>query len=198
MGYNTEFEGFISIEPPLNTAEVEYLTKFSETRRMHRRSGPYFVEGSGFHGQDVTDDVIDNSSPAAGQPGLWCQWIPTEDGTRLVWDQVEKFYESPEWMTYLIDHFLRPDALASRISDPMFAEFTFDHICFGVIRAEGEDSSDLWSLIVVNNQVTVSEGHVPDVIYAQAHVGRATAKIAAEVPFSVTREEILSRRVHEL
>lgn len=39
------------------------------------------------------------------QPGLWCQWIITEDGTELQWDGGEKFYNYVEWLKYLINHF---------------------------------------------------------------------------------------------
>jgi hypothetical protein len=47
MGYTTDFWGYVEIKPHLNDSEMEYLKKFSETRRMKRERGPYFVDGSG-------------------------------------------------------------------------------------------------------------------------------------------------------
>lgn len=155
MGYTTHFEGEISITPPLNKSEIDYLTKFNETRRMDRKNGPYFVGGTGFMGQNHDADVLNHNSPPEGQPSLWCQWVPTEDGTAIVWDEGEKFYDSAEWMKYLIGHFLSPEAKALHEGDLQFMNFTFDHVLSGVIKAQGEDPSDLWDLIVTDNKVKV-------------------------------------------
>jgi len=151
MGYTTEFSGSVAIEPPLNADEIAYLNKFSETRRMNRRNGPYFVDGGGFAGQAHEEDVIDYNSPPPGQPGQWCQWAPTEDGTAIEWDGGEKFYDSAEWMEYLIDHFLKPGALA----DLPFLQK--NHVVNGVIKAQGEDMDDRWKIIVQNNAVSVED-----------------------------------------
>ena len=159
MGYTTEFAGRVDITPPLNPFEIAYLNKFSQTRRMHRTAGPYFVDGNGSHGQDHDADVIDYNWADPAQPGLWCQWVPTQDGTALVWDEGEKFYRADAWMEYIIDHFLKPSAAAQRhfalTGDPQFAAFTFDHVCNGTIDAQGEDSGDRWQLVVTDNAVTI-------------------------------------------
>jgi hypothetical protein len=108
MGYTTEFDGSVSISPPLNAHEIAYLRKFATSRRMDGARGPYFVDGSGPFGQGHDDDIRDFNKPPGGQPGLWCRWEPTKDGTAITWSGVEKFYNSEEWMTYLIDLFLKP------------------------------------------------------------------------------------------
>ena len=127
MGYTTEFEGSVSISPPLNAHEIAYLRKFAASRRMDRARGPYFVDGSGPFGQGHDNDIRDVNKPPAGQPGLWCRW--------------------EEWMTYLIDLFLKPGAmLASELANPVpgrhypaqFRHFTFDHELNGVIDAQGK------------------------------------------------------------
>lgn len=156
MGYTTDFDGAITIEPPLNDAERDYLRKFSESRRMQRERGPYYVDGSGYHGQGRDEDVTDYNRAPDGQPGLWCHWTPSEDGAQLEWDEGEKFYDSPQWMAYVIDHFLRPDAHAKGAGDA-FAAFTFDHVCNGEIFAQGEDPDDKWKLTVTDNAVNVVE-----------------------------------------
>lgn len=154
MGYTTEFSGCVRIDPPLNQEEIDYLNKFSGTRRMDRSSGPYFVDGDGFAGQgDGPDTIYNYNKPPKGQPGLWCNWEPSEDGKYIRWNGGEKFYESDAWMDYLITHFLRPGARAK--SKLPFLQA--NHICNGEILAQGEDLHDRWKLIVVDNVVTVRE-----------------------------------------
>lgn len=151
MGYTTHFDGQIQISPPLSREEVEYLNKFSGTRRMNRQQGPYYVDGSrGILGrkEDPDHGVLDYNSPPAGQPGLWCQWVATDDGTALEWDGGEKFYDSPQWMQYLIDHFIGPRPRAA-----FQLPFLKGHNLNGVIDAQGEESSDRWRLIVRDSKV---------------------------------------------
>jgi len=160
MGYTTDFEGHVTITPPLNHEEVEYLNKFADTRRMKRTKGPYYVDNAGFAGQDNEDDILDYNCPDDSQPSLWCQWNPSDDGTKIEWDGSEKFYSSETWMAYLIDNFLKPGALASTVDDPQFDGFTFDHVVNGDIYAQGEDANDMWILSVVDNETQVRQGHV--------------------------------------
>ena len=129
MGYTTDFNGYMTIEPPLKPEQVSYINKFSETRRMERdpdkasqipdplreavglpigEEGGYFVAGVGFAGQDKDDSVTDSNEPPAGQPGLWCQWVISKDGSYLEWDCGEKFYEYESWLRYIQEHFLTP------------------------------------------------------------------------------------------
>lgn len=160
MGYDTEYTGRVTVSPPLNAAEIGYLRKFAGTRRMHRGKGPYFVDGAGFAGQGSDADVLDHNAPGEGQPGLWCKWEPTEDGTAIEWNYAEKFYDGEEWMAYLIDHFLAPDAAASHAPAEVaayFTDFTFDHILNGEIEAQGDEPEDHWLLIVKDNVVSSVE-----------------------------------------
>lgn len=160
MGYTTEFQGTINIEPPLNESEIAYLNKFADTRRMDRESGPYFVDGSGYFGQSEDADIRNYNEPPSGQPGLWCKWVPAADAAGLEWDGREKFYDAPEWMTYLIEHFLKHNAKARYSSNPQFAGFSFDHTCNGIIEAQGEDPDDRWRLVVDNNSVRVQAAKI--------------------------------------
>lgn len=115
MGYTTDFSGSFKVTPTLSTQNHEFLTKLSQTRRMARKvdakygvEGEFYVEGEGYRGQDDDDTVIDFNRPPRTQPSLWCQWIPTEDGTEIVWDEGEKFYEYVAWIEYLIRVILAP------------------------------------------------------------------------------------------
>jgi hypothetical protein len=163
VGYTTDFTGQVTVTPALNKSEIAYLRRFSGTRRMNRRNGPYYT-GTGFAGQDHEPDIVEYNRPPEGQPGLWCHWVPTEDGSRIEWSGAEKFYDSPEWMTYLINTFFRPgadleaellDRVTGRVYPEEFAHFTFDHTLNGVIEAQGEDPEDTWLLAVNSNEIAV-------------------------------------------
>ena len=157
MGYTTTFGGAFIIEPPLNEDEVKYLQAFNATRRMKRTKGQYYVDGTGFKGQDHGGDVLEYNTPPDGQPTLWCQWTVSDDGTRIMWDEGEKAYQMEDWLRYIIDHFLRPGAVTSNISVQLnhrqLRQFTYDHVVSGTVTAAGEDPGDLWVLMVEDNVV---------------------------------------------
>jgi len=157
MGYTTDFHGSITIDPPCNMEEIEYINRFSSTRRMKRKSGPYTaLPGSDGFGQDRSEDILEYNAPPPEQPSLWCHWVVDDTGTRIEWDGGEKFYEAAEWMQYVIDHFLRPAAIAQ-------AELPFlqaNHTCNGEIEAQGEEYEDRWLLVVENNRVGTKAGRV--------------------------------------
>jgi hypothetical protein len=148
MGYSTDFYGVVKVTPALNSEEIDYLNAFAESRRMVRLGGPYCT----------SDDAISMGSgyntPPAGQPGLWCQWVPTPCGNYIEWDGNEKFYNADDWMKYLIEHFLMPGAKAE------LGFLQKNHTLNGKIEAQGEDPDDRWLLRVVNNTVTTHRGRV--------------------------------------
>lgn len=131
------------MSPALNEAEREYLSTFAGARREPGPLWPHQV---------------------AGEPSWWCDWTPTTDGGALHWDGREKFYAGTEWMTYLIDNFLRPDATAARTGDAQFAGFTFDHRCDGRIFALARPEMAVilaWRLEVAGNAVKHYDYDVP-------------------------------------
>lgn len=121
------------------------------------KEGSYFVGGSGSMGQGSDESILDyNEAPCnpdcserfregyvwsfGAQPGLWCQWVPSEDGMGIEWDGVEKFYNYTEWLIYLIEHFLKP----------------WGYVLNGQVTWQGEDLSDRGTIVVVDNAVTTS------------------------------------------
>ncbi len=164
MGYTTDFCGKFEFNKPVEPWLVEYVDKFCNSRRMKRDNekikelypkwkdlcfngelgveGEYFIGGIGFMGQGDDDSVLNNNDPACTQPGLWCQWVVTEDGKYLEWDGGEKFYEYERWLEYLIDNFFTP----------------LGYILNGDVEWQGEDYEDLGTLHVVNNVLEVEYG----------------------------------------
>ncbi|MET8833568.1 hypothetical protein ABZV78_06605 [Micromonospora sp. NPDC004540] len=156
MGYETTFTGQVTITPPLNQHEIDYLLAFAETRHEPRSTGPYAL-GYG-------DEVEDARDPDPSKPGYWCKWAPTADGAAIAWNEREKFYDAEFWMGYLVHTFLKQDAtvvrervdpVPGRVYPPVLDRFTFDHVVDGVIEAEGEWPDDRWRIEVRANAVYV-------------------------------------------
>jgi hypothetical protein len=170
MGYTTDFDGAVAVVPALNADEVSFLKDFAQTRRVERTGGPLYVGHDvdnytdNFGQGEGTDTIINGNRPPAGQPGLWCQWVPTDDGSEIQWDEGEKFYCSAEWMKYIIENLLAPSARVfldnHKSEDPRLASFTCDHHVTGTIHAQGEEYSDRWAILVVDNVVSVLQGEV--------------------------------------
>jgi hypothetical protein len=160
MGYTTEFEGKFTVDPPLRPEHAVYLRAFSDTRRMGRRpdmtklrpdpvrvaagipevglEGGFFVGEGGFKGQGDGLDIISFNDHPIGQPGLWCQWIPSEDDTAIAWNGGEKFYNYVEWLQYIVDQFLN----------------RWGYTLSGSVTYQGEDPEDRGAIRVVDGVVT--------------------------------------------
>jgi len=114
MGYQTYFDGEFQIYPPLKPKDKAFLEKFN--REDHREEDK-------------------------GYPGIWCQWVPNDDGTAIVWDEGEKFYEYIEWIKYLITNILEPRGYELN----------------GKVHWDGEESEDKGYIIVTKNKVFRSD-----------------------------------------
>jgi hypothetical protein len=152
MGYTTDFVGYVSVDPPLNVAECEYLEAFSQTRRWLRPEGRYVVLDNPYV-DEVHDDVNRYNRPWPGEPGLWCPWRPCLDGRDITWDGIEKPYAPVEWMRDLINHFLKPGAAALSSGLACFSEFTFDHWVDGTLVGCRRDTGRLFAIEVRANRV---------------------------------------------
>lgn len=160
MGYTTDFDGHFALNHELKAEHSAYLSAFANTRRMKRNSeiaekfedevrvkaglgigteGAYYVGKTENFGQNKDKSVIDNNVPPDGQPGLWCQWVPTHDYKGICWDGNEKFYNYVEWLDYIIEHFLAP----------------WGYVLNGKVMWRGEDFYDIGSITVKDNGIFV-------------------------------------------
>ena len=147
MGYTTDLYGKLKFNKQLTVDDLNFLKKFADTRRMARNvgseygvEGEFYVEGGGDFGQERDETIIDYNRPPKTQPGLWCQWVPTEDGWHLEWDGNEKFYNYVEWLEYLIEKILAPKG----------------YVLNGTIDWQGEDFNDRGTITVADNVVTTN------------------------------------------
>lgn len=151
--------GETTLVPGCLGVHAAYINAFAESRRMKRDAAkteklydhirekvglPVGPEG-GYYVGDMDSrvehggDVIDYNNPPAGQPGLWCKWEVSEDGTALRWNEVEKFYDYIEWLKYLIEHFFAP----------------WGYRLDGEVTWSGEENDDVGKIIVEDNEVRV-------------------------------------------
>jgi hypothetical protein len=101
--------------------------------------GAYYC-GTGDFGQDSDASVLNSNGAPQGQPGLWCQWVPSENRKEIEWNGGEKFYEYVEWIKYIIENFLKP----------------WGRTLNGTVNWVGEDSDDRGKITIVNNIVSTS------------------------------------------
>ena len=150
MGYTTTFDGQFDLNKELDSETYEFLNKFASTRRMGRLGldekfgveGEFYVDSDGFMGQDKDDSIIDYNRPPKTQPGLWCQWVPNEDGTAIIWDGGEKFYEYVPWIKYIITKILAPKG----------------YKLTGEVTWQGEEDYDFGKIVIKDNKVTIKNG----------------------------------------
>ena len=159
MGYSTDFDGAFKLNKRLKFEDHKYLQDFAAIRHMKRKGldPKYGVDGEFYVGVGTAIDdcgqadnlgVIDFNHPSSTQPGLWCQWVPTEDGQGIEWDGNEKFYSYVEWLTYLIDKILAPRG----------------YVLDGEVAWQGEDSDDRGKIVVKNNAIKTLRGRT---VYAE-------------------------------
>lgn len=147
MGYDTKLRGTVTITPALTAAQVDSLNLFAAS--SHREPG---------------------------YPGVWCQWVPTDDGAGLKWDGNEKFTNYVEWLNYLIDHRFKP----------------WGCVLNGRVRWHGEEAGDSGVIWVKDNQVKV----VPDANGPEPFTaGDDPYRMAAAHVLGVLRSQVTAEQV---
>lgn len=116
MGYTTEFRGDFQITPALSGDVIKELISFAATR----------------HGGNI--------EPFEGMPGLYCDWVPSEDGTKLCWNGSEKFYHYVEWLEWLIGNKFAPKSYKLN----------------GSVKWRGEDFDDV-GIITIKDNIVLSK-----------------------------------------
>jgi hypothetical protein len=154
VGYDTSFHGCITIEPPLNAAEVAFLRDYAATRHCTHQPSQYATSRAACHGSCGSSGV--------GVPEFSCNWEATEDGTAIEWNGEEEFYNADEWMEFIIKNFLAPGefTVEDRLAEPKLASLQRNHTVNGTIDAEGEEAGDIWRIVVKDNVVSRVEARV--------------------------------------
>ncbi len=154
MGYTTQFSGQFFLDKQVSMEQYKYLVAFTETRRVSRdpkklKKKDPIREAVGLPvGNDacycVNEDkesIINYNVPPDGQPGFWCGWTISDSLVVIEWDGSEKFYYYIEWLTYLINHFIKP----------------WGYVLNGEVKYRGEDFNDVGIIVVKDNVVSVNK-----------------------------------------
>ncbi len=120
MGYTTDFSGQFDLDKPLTIEHKKILEDFADARHEHE--------------EQIAD----------GLPSYWCQWVPTNDGTHIVWDYGEKFYYYEVWIGILIKRFLIP----------------WGYTLNGLVEWDGEESDDMGRIEIKDNKITIYDAVV--------------------------------------
>lgn len=127
MGYTTSFQGGFELSRELTHKEWVELRELSEyDREVYKR-------------YTDTPDTIPNS---------YLQWEPNEEGTEIVWNGGEKFYDYIHWLRWLAKHYLTPKGLMLN----------------GEVRFQGEELEDTGILRAVDSKITSHKLKVEGVV----------------------------------
>lgn len=118
MGYTTDFSGGLKLNRELTHKEWLELTALGDS-----------YEKELYAKYTDTPETI---------PDSYLQWVPNKDGTEIVWNGGEKFYDYIHWLRWLIKHYLKPR----------------DIVLNGEIKWQGEEVGDVGLLIAENNKIT--------------------------------------------
>ena len=94
------------------------------------------------------------------------RWVPCWTGCCLSFDGAEKCHEPVAWLRYVIAHFLKPGASASRSGVARFSGFTFDHRLDGMLVGCRRDTKELTAITVRANRVATRILRPPDLRHA--------------------------------
>jgi hypothetical protein len=154
MGYDTHYVGHIQVTPPLNNAEFEYLTAFAETPHVAEDPSPYAVSDNPRAPRPVGPKGYSVLNRRDDLPDCICPWIPSCGGRCFVIkDDRGQHHDAAKWLQWIVDHFLKPGALAGVSGDDDFAEFTFDHSLGAAVAAHRSDSGRLWLIRAGEHEV---------------------------------------------
>jgi hypothetical protein len=117
MSWNTEFSGRFTLDRPLSAEHRAVLEEIASTRHA---------------GGDGKPDTP------------YCQWVPSEDGMGLEWDDGDKFYFFEEWLEYLVLRYIKP----------------WGYVLNGSVRWIGTTHGDYSTITVVDNEITFESGEI--------------------------------------
>lgn len=153
MSHDTEYLGHLTVTPPLNPAEVEWLSGFADWGAISD-GDPYRLP---MNPRAELVHAFAQRNGAMRQPGIvpagvrdWRVWA---NGVGISWQRAPNSNDAEATMRFLVDHYLRPDARAKHLGGDDFAQFTFDHRLDGVVAAWRSDTEELYLIRVEDNEI---------------------------------------------
>jgi hypothetical protein len=141
MGYQTDFIGYLQIDPPLGERERAFVTKISGSLFLHQTGGS-------LHMTDEDAEVL--RGLMHGAPPGWSNWTVCPQGCCLSYDGGDKANFMAAWLKFLMATFFVPGAAAEGIDGLSCA-----HIMNGMVVGSRRDNRELYSITVRDNHVEV-------------------------------------------
>lgn len=141
MGYQTDFVGYLQIEPPLGPREQSFINRISGSPFLQESDGPLRVA-------DEDDEVLRRLMRPA--PRGWSNWTACAQGCCLSYDGGDKANHMVPWLEFLMTTFLLPGAAAEGI-----AGVSCNHVLNGMVVGSRRDNRELYSITVRHNEVEV-------------------------------------------
>lgn len=141
MGYQTDFVGYLQIDPPLGERERSVINRISGSLFLQESEG-------GLRLADEDDELLRELVRKA--PRGWSNWTVCSQGCCLSYDGGDKANHMVPWLRFLMATFLVPGAPAESIGG-----LTCDHVLSGMVVGSRRDTRELYSITVRANDVDV-------------------------------------------
>lgn len=144
MGYQTDFIGYLHVQPALGDTEIAVVNRISGSIFLDPQEG-------GLRAADVRDEAL--RELRADAPRGWSNWTACPQGCCLSYDGGDKANYMIGWLKYLMETFLVPGAAVHQ--RPGFEDFTCDHVLNGMVVGSRRDNRELYSITARENDVEV-------------------------------------------
>jgi hypothetical protein len=141
MGYQTDFIGYLQIEPPLGPRERSFINRISGSLFLQESSEALRVA-------DEDDEVL--RELVSGAPRGRSNWTACPQGCCLSYDGGDKANDMVPWLEFLMAAFLVPGATGEGIDG-----LSCDHVLSGMVVGSRRDTRELYSITVRDNEVEV-------------------------------------------
>lgn len=143
MGYQTDFVGYLHVQPALNDDEIRLLNSVAHHLPL--------TEGGGL--QTVDRETARLHTVLARSPCGWSNWEACQEGCCLSYDGGDKANHMIPWLKYLMATLLVPGASVNGTEN--FEAFTCDHVFNGMVVGSRRDNRELYAITAVENEVEV-------------------------------------------
>lgn len=141
MGYQTDWIGYLQIDPPLGERERSFVNRIS--------GSPFLQESEGhLRVADEDDEALRRLMTDA--PRGWSNWTVCPQGCCLSYDGGDKANHMAPWLKFLMATFLVPGAAADGMDG-----ITCDHVLTGMVVGSRRDTRELYSIAARDNEVEV-------------------------------------------
>lgn len=144
MGYQTDFVGYLHIQPALTVPEITVVNRISGSIYLDRQDGGL---------RAIDDEEATLRELTADAPFGWSNWSACRQGCCLSYDGGDKANHMIPWLKFLMATFLVPGAAAQ--GRPGFEQFTCDHVLNGMVVGSRRDNRQLYSITAHENEVEV-------------------------------------------